>query len=191
MLHFDIEDGCFVPMMALGTKIIAELRPLTRLPFDVHLMVKDPEWLIRPLAEIGVEMISVHYESCPYPRRTLALIDQHHVQAGLAFNPKTPVPDLEFCLPYLRFILILSTEPEEGSPSYLPAIVDKISAGRQQPALQEIHWFIDGGISPDNIHEVCEAGYDGAICGRAIFKDGLISQNLSTLKHIASNCQRS
>lgn len=185
MLHFDIEDGCFVPMLTLGVKIIAELRPLTKLPFDVHLMVQDPEWLIRPLAEMGIDMLSVHYEACPYPRRTLALIDQHHIQAGLAFNPRTPIPDLGFCLPFLRFILVLSTEPEEGPWTYLPDVVKKISSGRAQPALRNVRWFIDGGVSAENIHAIAAAGYDGAVCGRSVFKDGHVAQNLAAIKQAA------
>lgn len=182
MLHFDIEDGSFVPMMTLGIKIIADLRPLTKLPFDVHLMVNHPEWLIRPLADIGIAMLSVHYEACPYPRRTLAMIDESGIQAGLAFNPGTPIPDLEFCLPHLRFILVLSTEPEARNARYLPGVVKKITAGRQQPGLSSLQWYIDGGISAENIHECIQAGFDGVICGRSAFKDGQISQNLAAIR---------
>ncbi len=191
MLHFDVEDGGFVPMLTLGIKIIAELRPLTKLPFDVHLMVKNPEWLIRPLAEMGIDRLSVHFETCPYPRRTLGLIDQHHMRAGLAFNPRTPIPELGFCLPFLGYILVLSTEPEEGPWTHLPSAVKKISAKQGQSDLRGVEWFIDGGISAENIREVAAAGYDGAVCGRSVFKDGHVSQNLAALKYAIAESTKS
>src|SRR5512137_200638 len=87
MIHFDLEDGSFVPALGLGARIIQAARPLTGLPFDVHLMVQNPEWLIPQLAGFGANRVAVHYEACPYPRRMLGLIAGLGMQAGLAFNP--------------------------------------------------------------------------------------------------------
>ena len=109
MIHFDVEDGCFVPAMNLGVKIIKDLRHLTDLPFDVHLMMVHPEWIIPIMADYGVNRLSVHYEACPYPRRTLKIIDDYGMKAGIAFNPKTSIPDLRFCLPYLSIVVLLTT----------------------------------------------------------------------------------
>src|SRR3972149_1573793 len=81
--HFDIEDGCFVPMMTLGTKIISDIRPLTKLPFDVHLMMVNPEWILADLVRMGANRISVHYEACLYPRRVLRQIASSGTSAGL------------------------------------------------------------------------------------------------------------
>ena len=120
-IHIDIEDGTFVPMMTLGTKLIPDLRPLTSLPFDVHLMMVNPEWIIPQLVSWGADRIAIHLEACPYPRRTLGLIDQLGAQAGLALNPVTPLPDLTYLAPYLKFVILLSTEPETGRLAFHPA----------------------------------------------------------------------
>jgi ribulose-phosphate 3-epimerase len=190
ILHIDIEDGSFVPMMTLGIRIIQEIRPLTRLPFDVHLMVNHPEWLIPVLADMGVDMISVHYEACPYPRRTLGIIAERKIQAGLAFNPATPIPCLSHCLPYLDFILVLSTEPEAASCKFLPSVLTKVIDGRKQAELANIRWMVDGGIGIENIAEVLEAGVDAIVSGRDIFKNGAISENLGALKNVIEQYQR-
>ena len=182
IIHFDIEDGNFVPVMNLGIKVIGELRPLTKLPFDVHLMMVDPEWLIPELAAMGANSVSVHFEACPYPRRTLRLIAEHGLQAGLAFNPSTSIPDLEFCLPYLSYIVILTTEPEEKDCPFLPSVVDKIIKGKQNPILSQLIWVVDGAISSINAKEVVSAGADVLVVGRGVFKDGRIPENIFDIK---------
>lgn len=184
VIHFDIEDGSFVPVMNIGIKIIQELRPLSKLPFDVHLMMTNPEWLIPKLADMGADMVSIHYEACPYPRRTLRLIAQHGMQAGLAFNPVTPVPDLDFCLPYLFYIAILTTEPEVGDCPFLPSTLDKMRNGKSRSGLEKIMWVADGGISSENAGEVVKAGADMLVIGRGIFKEGNISDNILEIKQV-------
>ena len=180
MVHFDIEDGCFVPVMNLGLKSIRELRPLTKLPFDVHLMIVNPEWIIPVLAEYGVNRLSIHYEACPYPRRTLKKIVSHGMQAGLAFNPKTSLPDLNFCLPYLSFIVLLTTEPEEWSGEYLPSVLNKMRKNKKK--YKNVDWVVDGGVNFDNIREIYSAGADVIVSGRTIFGDGKIVKNIQELK---------
>ncbi len=186
VLHFDIEDGSFVPVMNLGVKIIRELRPLTKLPFDVHLMMVNPEWLLPELAHIGVQAVSVHYEACPYPRRTLGMISQLGMRAGLAFNPASPIPALDFCLPYLAFVVVLSTEPEMGDCPFLPFTLAKVAEGRRQAGLQQVEWVMDGGISPRLIQAVAESGVDMAVVGRSVFGGGAIKENLLVLRQSAA-----
>lgn len=186
IIHFDIEDGNFVPEMNLGTKVIKELRPLTDLPFDVHLMMSNPEWIIPRLADMGVNTLSVHFEACLYPRRVLQLITRHNMQAGLAFNPATPIPGLRFCLPYLSFIVALSTEPEQEDPAFLPTVLEKISEGKSREYLKDISWVADGAISAENARDAVEAGADILVMGRGIFKDGRIEENMRAVKHAIS-----
>jgi ribulose-phosphate 3-epimerase len=181
-IHIDIEDGSFVPVMTLGVKIIKELRPLTKLPLDVHLMMVNPEWLIPELARMGVDRLSVHEEACPYPRRTLRMITEYGMTAGLAFNPKTPLPPLGFCLPYLSFVVVLSTEPEMGDCPYLPSTLDKVSEGRAQPELRNVEWVVDGGITIHTLPDVIEAGASVAVIGRGVFENGTIHENISRMK---------
>lgn len=186
-IHFDIEDGYFVPAMNLGVKVIRELRPLTTLPFDVHLMMVNPEWLLLQLAEDGANRVSVHYEACEYPRRTLGLITKHGMQAGLAFNPKTPLPPLRQYLPYLRFVVILTTEPEAGECPYLPEVLQKVSDGKAQVGMEEVEWVVDGGITAQNARIAARAGADILVSGRGIFGPGGLAHNIRQLKAAAND----
>jgi ribulose-phosphate 3-epimerase len=184
-LHFDIEDGSFVPCMNLGTRLISELRPLTRLPFDVHLMMHNPEWLLSDLKHLGADRVTVHYEACPYPRRVLRLITDLGMVAGLAFNPTTPIPDLRYLLPYLSMILVLTTEPELPDAPYLPEVLDKLCAGKSAPGTSRLEWMVDGAVSPENVSQVQQAGADTIAVGRALFAEGQIARNLSALRAAA------
>jgi len=185
MIHFDIEDGSFVPAMNLGTKIIKDLRPLTALSFDVHLMVRNPEWIIPDIVKYGADRIAVHYEACPYPRRTLELISRYEVDAGLAFNPGTPLPSLAFCLPYLKFVVILTTEPEIGECRFLPTVLAKLEEGKKQKGLENIQWVVDGGITKENIQAVVACQADIIVCGRAVFEGGTPQENLQRLRSLS------
>jgi len=184
MVHFDIEDGTFVPVMNLGVKSIQEFRALTELPFDVHLMIINPEWIIPEMAKRGVNRLSIHFEACAYPRRTLKKIVDHGMSAGLAFNPKTPIPDLRFCLPYLSFILLLTTEPEDWSGEYLPSVLDKLQKNKSQYG--NLEWVVDGGVNLENIREVWLAGADVIVSGRTVFDQGKIKENIQAMKN---NCR--
>ena len=182
IIHFDIEDGNFLPVMTLGVRMVKDLRPLTKLPFDVHLMMNSPEWLIPELKEMGADMISVHFEACLYPRRTLGMIHQAGMQAGLAFNPATPLPPLKHYLPFLSFVLILTTEPEVYTATYLPSVLEKVIEGKKQPGLEKVKWEVDGGFVLDNILDAKHAGADIIVTGRGVFADNQIHSNLKHLR---------
>lgn len=183
-IHIDIEDGSFVPVMTLGTRLIPELRPLTRLPFDMHLMMVEPEWLIPQLVEWGADRIAVHLEACPYPRRTLGLIDRLGAQAGLALNPVTPTPELTYLAPFLKFVILLSTEPEVEDCPFIPQVLDKLRQAKQTPGAEALEWVVDGGVSQQNVKEVVAAGADTVVVGRSAFKDGQVQKNLETLRSL-------
>lgn len=183
-IHFDIEDGSFVPMMTLGTKMISDLRRITRLPFDVHLMMVNPEWILPEVVRFGANRVAVHYEACPYPRRVLRQIVSLGAIAGLAFNPATPVPDLAYLLPYLSFIVILTTEPEIPDCPFLPEVLEKVRAGKQAKGLESIEWVVDGGLNTENLAQVIAAGTDTVVIGRSVFKDGKIRENMTALRKL-------
>ncbi len=179
LIHFDVEDGVFVPVMTLGTKIIRDLRPLTSIPFDIHLMMVNPEWLIPQLAAEGADRITVHWEACPYPRRTLGLIVEHGAQAGIAFNPATALPDLAYLKPYVSVVNILTSEPETRAP-FLPSMLDKLSRGRE--LLPDAEWIVDGGITTANVRAAAEAGADTAVVGRFFFAGESLPNTLDLLR---------
>jgi ribulose-phosphate 3-epimerase len=183
-IHFDIEDGSFVPMMTLGTKMISDLRRITRLPFDVHLMMVNPEWILPEVVRFGANRVAVHYEACPYPRRVLRQIVSLGAIAGLAFNPATPVPDLAYLLPYLSFIVILTTEPEIPDCPFLPEVLEKVRDGKQAKGLESIEWVVDGGLNTENLAQVIAAGTDTVVIGRSVFKDGKIRENMTALRKL-------
>ncbi len=185
-IHFDVEDGYFVPCMNLGTRIISQLRPLCRLPFDVHLMIVEPEWLLPALADMGANRVSVHYEACPYPRRALRQISSLGMAAGLAFNPATPVPDLHYLAPYLSFVLILSTEPEIPDSPYLEDMAGKLRSAKAAAAPDPIEWVVDGGIDAGNVTEIIAAGADTVVVGRGVFGRQRIEESVRALRAAVS-----
>jgi len=184
-IHFDVEDGSFVPVMTLGTKLIRDLRRITRLPFDVHLMMVNPEWLLPDLVRSGANRVSVHHEACLYPRRVLRQITALGAQAGLAFNPATPLPNLAYLLPYLSFIVILTTEPELPDSPFLPEMLEKVRKGKQAQGLEGIEWIVDGGVDPGNLSAVIQSGADTVVVGRAVFKGGNIDENMAALRSVS------
>ena len=181
-LHFDIEDGAFVPCVNLGTRLIGELRPLSQLPFDVHLMMRDPEWLLPELKRLGADRVSVHFEACPYPRRVLRAIAELGMAAGLAFNPATPVPDLQYLSPHISFVVILTTEPEIPDCPYLPNMIEKVRQGRAVRGGDALEWVVDGGVQPDNLAHILRVGADAVAVGRFLFAGGKIAPNLQALR---------
>lgn len=185
LIHFDVEDGSFTPVMTLGTKIIKDLRGFTKLPFDVHLMMVNPEWILPELVSYGANRISVHHEACPYPRRVLRQIVTLGAQAGLAFNPATPLPDLSYLSPYLSFVVILTTEPEIPDCPFLPRVLDKLRGQQQAGEMDGIEWVVDGGVAVENLPEIKNAGADTVVVGRAVFKEGRISENMAALRAAA------
>ena len=183
-IHFDIEDGCFVPVMNLGTKIISDLRPLTNLPFDVHLMMVNPEWVLPQLARYGVNRISIHYEASQYPRRILRKINSFGIKAGIAINPKTPLPELSYLFPYLSFVVILTTEPEEPDSPFLPDVLQKLVWGIKKYESQKLEWVIDGGVNLKNIEQIIKSGANTLVIGRSVFHNNDIRHNLELFKEV-------
>ena len=186
-VHFDIEDGVFMPMMSLGTRLIAQLRPLTTLPFDVHLSMVNPEWILPELAAMGANHVAVHSEACGYPHRTLRLIHERGMRSGLAFNPATPLPDLRYLLPVLDYVLILTTDPEYPGATFLPEVLGKIRLGRGMlPGDSAIEWIVDGGVDEHNLPLIVKSGATGIVTGRSAFQGGRIEENLTRLRQAAS-----
>ena len=166
-LHIDIMDAHFVPNMPLGLGMIEQIRPLTSLPFDAHLMVDDPAFFIPLLAKIGVEYVSVHVETMPHADRVLAMIRDHGMKAGLAFSPGTPLDSLDYLVPRLDFVLIMTVNPGFAGQKLVPTTLKKIADCRARlDALgANIPIQIDGNVSFENIPAMVAAGGDWLIAG--------------------------
>jgi ribulose-phosphate 3-epimerase len=186
-IHYDVEDGHFVPEMGLGIGLLMSIREHTDLPIDVHLMVDRPEPWIERVASYGADHITVHLEACRYPRRTLRLIREQGCKSGLALNPKTPLPDLGFLSDLLDMINVLTTEPEGPDCPFLPAMLSKVrsAAAAVERLDHAVDVVADGGVDAGTASDCVQAGATVLVAGRSVFKGGRVEVNLSELRRQA------
>ena len=171
LLHFDVMDNHYVPNLTIGPLVCASLRPRTRLPIDVHLMVKPVDRLVPEFAKAGANIISFHPEATEHVDRTIALIRDCGCRPGLVFNPATPLGWLDHTLHALDLVLIMSVNPGFGGQKFIPAALDKVREARARidAAGREVLLEVDGGVKVDNIGEIARAGADTFVAGSAIF----------------------
>lgn len=172
VVHFDVMDNHYVPNLTFGAMICKALRQYgITAPIDVHLMVKPVDRLIGDFLEAGASIITFHPEASEHVDRSLQLIKQGGAACGLVFNPATPLHYLDYTIDQLDQILLMSVNPGFGGQKFIPQTLEKIKAVRQRivAAGRPIALEIDGGITPDNIKAVAEAGADMFVAGSAIF----------------------
>jgi len=171
-IHVDVMDGHFVPNITIGAPIVASIRPLTSLPLDVHLMIEHPERYISDFVNSGADIITVHVETCPHLHRTIQLIKELQIKAGVALNPATPLGSLEEITPYADLILIMSVDPGFGGQAFIPETLLKIANLRkmldEKRLIAEIE--VDGGITIDNAPRIVKAGANVLVAGNSVFK---------------------
>ena len=171
-VHIDIMDGHFVPNLTFGPPIVEMIRPVTKLFFDVHLMVENPQSLFPALARAGAERVTVHPEACVHLHRTLTEAKELGMKAGVALNPHTPLSVLEYMLDEIDLVLIMTINPGFGGQSFLPAMLPKLRDLRamlRRHGKDDIHVQVDGGINADTAALVKEAGADSIVAGTYIF----------------------
>jgi ribulose-phosphate 3-epimerase len=175
VIHFDVMDNHYVPNLTIGPLVCAALRKRgIKAPIDVHLMVQPVDELARAFAGAGASWISFHPEATRHVDRTISLIRELGCRPGLAINPATPLDCLDYTLPHLDLVLIMSVNPGFGGQAFIPASIPKLRAVRERitalgrPVMLEV----DGGIKADNIRRVAEAGADVFVAGSAIFGSG-------------------
>jgi ribulose-phosphate 3-epimerase len=171
LLHVDVMDGHFVPNLTFGPPVVKAIRRVTKLPFDVHLMVEHPEKYIGPFAEAGANIITVHAEATSHLHRTIQSIKEHHIQAGVALNPSTPLCAIEEILQELDLILIMSVNPGFGGQKFIPSALNKITRLRSMLTQTNAHAMIevDGGVTPENAAQLKAAGVNIMVAGSAIY----------------------
>ncbi len=181
-IHVDVMDGMFVPNLTLGPPIIEALRPHSKLPFDVHLMIEQPERYLADFRDAGADIITVHVETSPHLHRTLSEIRRLGCKAGVSLNPSTPVSMLENVVDQLDLILIMSVNPGFGGQSFIPRSLDKLRQAKALIGERPIFLEVDGGISPKNSAEVRAAGANAIVAGSAVFKSEDIPGTIQALK---------
>jgi len=171
ILHFDVMDNHYVPNLTIGPLVCASLRPRTKLPIDVHLMVKPVDRIIPEFAKAGANIISFHPEASEHVDRTIALIKECGCKAGLVLNPATPLTYLEHTLDKLDLVLLMSVNPGFGGQQFIASVLPKITEVRSRirKTGREIWLEVDGGVKSDNIAEIAKAGADTFVAGSAIF----------------------
>lgn len=170
-VHWDVMDGNFVPNITFGPPVIKRCRQESSLFFDVHLMINEPGRYIQDFADAGADLICVHAESEIHLERTVSEIARLGVRPAVALNPHTPLSAVQYLLPQLYMVLIMSVNPGFGGQSFIPFTIDKIKALSQMIELSGSNTLIqvDGGVTPDNIAQLRHAGADVLVSGSAFF----------------------
>jgi ribulose-phosphate 3-epimerase len=171
LVHFDVMDNHYVPNLTVGPLVCAALKPHSRLPLDVHLMVRPVDRIIPDFAKAGASIISFHPEASEHVDRTIALIKENGCKAGLVLNPATPLSFLDHTLEKLDLVLLMSVNPGFGGQQFIASVLPKIAEVRKRidKLGKEIWLEVDGGIKAENIAEVAKAGADTFVAGSAIF----------------------
>ena len=171
-IHLDVMDGAFVPSISFGMPVIQSLRSRTDKVFDVHMMVEEPGRYVGDMKKAGADLICIHAEACCHLDRTLHQIKEAGCMAGVALNPATPVNVLEYILPEVDMVLIMSVNPGFGGQKFIPYAVEKIKKVRQMAMEKGLNIDIqlDGGVTPDNPDELLRAGANILVAGSAVFR---------------------
>lgn len=183
-IHIDVMDGRFVPNITYGAIIVEAAKKACSLPLDVHLMIEEPDRRIPDFIKAGADLISVHAEACPHLHRTLQLIKDSGVKAGVALNPATPLSAIEWVLPDLDFVLIMSVNPGFGGQTFIRSSLEKIKTLAAMITEQACSTIIqvDGGVSSSTIGAVSKAGAVSFVAGSAIFHSPDYAATITEMK---------
>ena len=170
-LHLDVMDGIFVPSISFGMPVIQSIRNHTKMLFDVHMMVVDPERYIGDIRRAGADIISVHIEACHSPKNVLMQIGELGAKPALAISPETSISELEEYLPYLEQVIVMSVNPGFGGQKFIPSALRKVRElyRMKQERNPELRIEIDGGINLKNVKEVTDAGVEIVVAGSSVF----------------------
>ena len=170
-IHFDVMDNHYVPNLTIGPLVCEAIRPCTTAPIDVHLMVKPVDRIVPDFAKAGANIITFHPEGSEHVDRTLGLIRDSGCQAGLVFNPATPLIWMDHVMDKLDVVLLMSVNPGFGGQKFIPGTLDKLREARAliDASGYDIRLEIDGGVNVQNIREIAAAGADTFVAGSAIF----------------------
>ena len=187
-IHIDVMDGNFVPNITMGPSIISSLRKMTKLPFDVHLMIENPDRHIESFSKAGADVITVHVEASNHLHRTIDLIKKLGPMAGVSLNPATPLAQIEEIIRHIDLLLIMSVNPGFSGQQFIGTSLAKIARAKKmleglprQPLLE-----VDGGVNLKNIGDIAEAGADVIVAGAAIFGTEDYQKTIASMKMAAN-----
>jgi ribulose-phosphate 3-epimerase len=188
-LHVDVMDGHFVPNITIGPMVVAALRPHTRKPLDVHLMIEPVDPYIEAFAKAGSDVITVHAEAGRHLDRTLQLIRSFGKKVGVSLNPSTPPEAISYVLDQLDLVLVMSVNPGFGGQSFIPAVVPKIARLKEMIGSRPIHIEVDGGVNKETAALCAKAGADVLVAGNAVFTGGRYGENIAAIRASAEAAQ--
>lgn len=184
--HLDVMDGVFVPNISFGFPIISHIKKMAQKPLDVHIMIVNPDNYIEEFANVGADILTVHYEACPHLHRTVQKIKALGMKAGVSLNPHTSVSLLENVIEELDLVLIMSVNPGFGGQSFISNTYKKVAELRKMIYKSDSHALIqvDGGVNTKNSKLLFDAGADVLVAGSSVFKSKNPAQAIINLKKI-------
>ncbi|MEH7546222.1 ribulose-phosphate 3-epimerase [Neobacillus vireti] len=183
-IHIDVMDGHFVPNITIGPLIVEAVRPVTKLPLDVHLMIENPDHYIEAFAKAGANFITVHVESCRHLHRTIQNIKSFGVKAGVVLNPATPVDSIQHIIGDIDMVLLMSVNPGFGGQTFIPEVLPKIRKVKEMAEQKglSVEIEIDGGVNPETARQCIEAGATVLVAGSAVYNQKDYKQAISQLR---------
>lgn len=188
-IHIDVMDGQFVPNITYGPIIVKASKKATALPLDVHLMIETPDLIIPDFINAGADLISVHAEACTHLHRTIQMIKNANVKAGVALNPATPIEAVEWVMEEIDFIVIMSVNPGFGGQKFIKSSIRKIEklASMKEKKNSDLIIQVDGGVNENTIQTIANAGATSFVAGSAIFTAPDYKKQITLLKGKATN----
>ena len=185
-IHVDVMDGHFVPNITIGPLIVEAASSVTTLPLDVHLMIENPDRYISDFAKAGADLISVQVETCVHLDRTIQMIKEFDLRAGVVLNPSTPLSSIEWIIEQVDLVTIMSVNPGFGGQDFIPNSLEKIRALRRMIQDQSLSILveIDGGVNEKTIKDISDVGVDVFVAGSAIFKSSDYKKTITKFREL-------
>ena len=183
-IHIDVMDGHFVPNITIGPLIVDAIRPITKLPLDVHLMIENPDQYIEAFAKAGADYITVHVEASRHLHRTIQNIKSYGIKAGVVLNPATPVESIQHIIADIDMVLLMSVNPGFGGQKFIPEVLPKIRKVKEMAEQKglDIEIEIDGGVNSETAKLCMEAGANVLVAGSAIYNEEDYAKAISLLR---------
>lgn len=190
LIHCDVMDGTFVEPITFGGQMVKNIRPLTKLPLDVHLMIEHPQTQIKFFADAGADIITVHYQACnkispTYLKETLAIIKSYGIKCGVVINPDIDVEKIYDVFPICDMVLLMSVFPGYGGQKFIPSVLEKVKKARRyavEIGRPDMDIEIDGGVTEENAAEIINAGANVLVAGSTVFKSADMAKTIATIK---------